>query len=402
MEGLGEAILQYVNCMKHISRTVWILSIVSLFTDMASEMLYPIMPIYLQSIGFSILIIGFLEGIVEAVAGLGKSYFGKLSDNSGKRLPFVQLGYSLSALSKPMMSFFVFPAWVFFVRTIDRIGKGVRSGARDALLSAEATLETKGRVFGFHRSMDTLGAVIGPLFALLFLYLYPKDYKTLFLFAFIPGIIAVVASFYLKEKPVAPTQKQKASIFSFVQYWKNSSAHYRKLVFGLLLFAFFNSSDVFLLLKAKDAGISDVNVIGLYIFYNLVYAIAAYPLGVIADKIGFKKMLLFGFCIFAIVYFIIGFSSNIYFLVFAFLLYGIYAAATEGISKAWITNITDKKNTATAIGTFSGFQSITALFASSIGGFIWYKFGASYMFAFSAIGALCSVGYLSFCIKKSD
>ena len=147
---------------------------VSLLTDTASEMLYPIMPIYLKSIGFSIILIGVLEGIAEATAGLSKGYFGKLSDLSGKRVPFVQFGYALSAVSKPMMAIFTFPIWIFLARTIDRIGKGIRTGARDAILSDEATPATKGKVFGFHRSMDTLGAVLGPLLALLYLYFYPS------------------------------------------------------------------------------------------------------------------------------------------------------------------------------------------------------------------------------------
>ena len=134
---------------------------------MASEMLYPIMPIYLKTIGFSVVLIGILEGIAEATAGLSKGYFGKLSDTTGKRVMFVQIGYTLSALSKPMMAIFVYPIWVFFARTIDRFGKGIRTGAREALLSDEATLLTKGRIFGFHRSMDTTGAVLGPALAIL-------------------------------------------------------------------------------------------------------------------------------------------------------------------------------------------------------------------------------------------
>ncbi len=142
--------------MKYITKTVWVLSLVSLFTDTASEMLYPIMPIYLKSIGFSIVLIGILEGVAEATAGLSKGYFGKLSDNSGKRIPFVQIGYAFSAISKPMMAIFIYPLWIFFARTIDRFGKGIRTGARDAILSDEATAETKGKVSGFHRSMVTL------------------------------------------------------------------------------------------------------------------------------------------------------------------------------------------------------------------------------------------------------
>jgi sugar phosphate permease len=215
---------------------------------MASEMLYPIMPIYLKSIGFSIVLIGVLEGIAEATAGLSKGYFGKLSDATGRRVPFVQLGYSLSALSKPMMAVFTFPIWIFFARTLDRIGKGIRTGARDAILSHEATPKTKGKIFGFHRSMDTLGAVLGPSLALLYLYYYPEDYKTLFLLAFVPGVLAVLSSFYLKEKKLNEQKgKVKTPFFSFLNYWKESPQAYRKLVTGLLLFTLFNSSDVFLL-----------------------------------------------------------------------------------------------------------------------------------------------------------
>src|SRR6476659_6883211 len=146
-----------MSASKRITRTVWILSFISLLTDVASEMLYPVMPIYLKSIGFSVLLIGILEGIAEATAGLSKGYFGKLSDHVGRRAPFIRLGYTLSALSKPMMAAFVYPVWIFLARTIDRLGKGIRTGARDALLSDEASAATKARVFGFHRSMDTAG-----------------------------------------------------------------------------------------------------------------------------------------------------------------------------------------------------------------------------------------------------
>ncbi|MBS1504758.1 MAG: MFS transporter, partial [Bacteroidetes bacterium] len=179
--------------MKYITRTVWILSLISLFTDTASEMLYPVMPIFLKSIGFSVVLIGILEGVAEATAGLSKGYFGKLSDTSGKRVPFVRLGYSISAVSKPMLAAFVYPLWIFFARTLDRLGKGIRTGARDAILSGEASPATKGKVFGFHRSMDTMGAVLGPLIALVFLYFHPHYYKTLFLVAFLPGLLAIGA-----------------------------------------------------------------------------------------------------------------------------------------------------------------------------------------------------------------
>lgn len=389
--------------MKYITRTVWTLSLVSLFTDTASEMLYPIMPIYLKSIGFSIVLIGILEGVAEATAGISKGYFGKLSDNTGKRVPFVQIGYAFSAISKPMMAAFIYPLWIFFSRTIDRFGKGIRTGARDAILSDEATPETKGKIFGFHRSMDTFGAVLGPAFAMLYLYFYPQNYKTLFYIAFIPGCLAVVASFYLKDKTKQRTKDKKSTpFFSFLEYWKNSPANYRKVVIGLLAFTLFNSSDVFLLLKAKQSGLTDTMVIGLYIFYNLIYALCAFPIGIFADKIGLKKMFVFGLTIFAIVYLGMGLSKNIYILAGMFLLYGIYAAATEGISKAWISNITDKSDTATAIGTYSGFQSIFTLLASSLAGLIWFQFGANATFIITACATLLIIVYFSFYTFEND
>ncbi len=385
--------------MKYITRTVWTLSLISLFTDTASEMLYPIMPIYLKTIGFSIVLIGVLEGVAEATAGLSKGYFGKLSDHSGKRAPFVQIGYAFSAISKPLMAVFVFPLWVFFVRTIDRLGKGVRTGARDAMLSDEATPETKGKIFGFHRSMDTLGAVLGPLLALLYLYFYPQDYKTLFFIAFIPGVLAVSASFFLKDKHVVSTPAIKnVSFFSFLNYWKDAPPNYRRVVAGLLAFTLFNSSDVFLLLKAKQAGLDDTAVIGIYIFYNLVFAVSAFPLGILADKIGLKRMFTIGLVIFAVVYLGMSVSAGLYAFIGLFFLYGIYAAATEGISKAWISNITDKKDTATAIGTYSGFQSICTMLASSLAGLIWYQFGAGTTFLVTGIMAVIIVVYFEFLV----
>lgn len=389
-----------MKIFKYISRTVWVLSLVSLFTDTASEMLYPIMPIYLKTIGFSIVLIGILEGFAEALAGLSKGYFGKLSDNSGKRVPFVQLGYALSTISKPMMAVFVFPLWIFFSRAIDRLGKGIRTGARDAILSDEATPETKGKIFGFHRSMDTLGAVLGPTLALVYLYCYPQDYKTLFYIAFIPGLLAVLASFFLKDKNKTHlTEKKGTPFFSFLNYWKTCPLQYRKIVIGLLAFTLFNSSDIFLLLKAKQAGLSDTSVIGIYIFYNLVYALCAFPIGIYADKIGLKKMLVFGLSLFAIVYFGMAFSTNLYTIASLFFIYGIYAAATEGISKAWISNVSDKKDTATAIGTYSAFQSICTMLASSIAGFIWYQFGANATFIITAIATIFITLYFTFFIK---
>ena len=380
--------------MKYISRTIWILSLVSLFTDTASEMLYPIMPIYLKSIGFSIVLIGILEGVAEATAGLSKGYFGKLSDVSKRRVPFVQLGYVLSAISKPMMAIFTFPIWIFFARTIDRFGKGIRTGARDAILSDEATPKKKGKVFGFHRSMDTLGAVLGPSLALLYLYYFPEDYKTLFFIAFIPGLLAVISIFLLKDKNVKEQRtKVKTPFFSFLNYWETSPTAYRKLVIGLLIFTLFNSSDVFLLLQPKQSGLDDTIVIGIYIFYNLIYALFAFPIGILADEVGLKIIFITGLGLFAIVYFGMSLNPNLYLFFGLFFLYGIYASATEGISKAWISNISDKKDTATALGTFTGLQSICTMLASSLTGLIWFWLGAKIVFLIIACATLMVIIY---------
>ena len=389
--------------MKHIlTRTVWALGLISLFTDMASEMLYPVMPLYLSSIGFSVVLIGVLEGVAEATAGLSKGWFGQRSDLLGKRAPFVQWGYALSAVSKPMMALFVAPLWVFFARTVDRLGKGIRTAARDAMLSDASTPASKGTVFGFHRGMDTLGAAIGPALALVFLYFHPDDYVPLFFIAFIPGAIAIALSLTLRDRSASPTASvREAGFLSFLGYWKVAPVPYRKLVIGLLLFALFNSSDMFLLLGAKSTGMSDSATIGAYIFYNLVFALAAFPLGLLADRIGLKKIFLLGLVLFAIVYFgmaqlsaafgevgMIGYGA-------LFLLYGLYAAATDGISKAWVVNVARREDSATAIGFLAGLQSLCALVASSLTGLLWYAFGARYAFLATAIVTVMVVAYVA-------
>ncbi len=382
----------------YLTRNVWVLSLVSLFTDVASEMLYPVTPLFLKSIGFSVFIIGVLEGVAEAVAGLSKGYFGRWSDHSTRRLPFVQAGYALSAVAKPMLAAFSWVWWIFLARTLERLGKGLRTGARDALLSDEATPATKGRVFGFHRGMDTLGAVIGPALALLYLFYYPGDYRTLFLIAFVPGMLAVGATFLVRER--ARTDRpaggfSRWNLMAFATYWRQGPAAYRRLAGGLLVFALFNSSDVFLLLKAREAGLDDTGVVGVYIFYNLVYAVAAFPIGVLADRLGMRRVLVGGLLVFATVYAGMGLTSKGWVVGVLFFLYGIYAAATESIAKAWISNISARQDTATAIGTFTAFQSIAALIASSLTGLLWYQFGPLVAFGVSAAVAVGVGVYLA-------
>lgn len=387
---------------KIITQKIFLLSLVSLFTDMASEMLYPIIPLYLKEIGFTIIWIGFLEGLAEAIAGISKGYFGVWSDNLGKRMPFVRFGYGLSAVSKPMMALFSNSGWIIFSRSTDRIGKGIRTGARDAILSSETNANNKATVFGFHRSMDTIGAVLGPLFALLYLHYFPSNYKPLFYFAFIPGLLAVLLTFIIQEKKNSQSSNKKFPSFkSWFSFYKNSSKDYKKLVGILLLFALFNSSDFFLLLKIKETGLSDLQVIWVYLFYNILYVLFAYPIGKLADKWGIKNIFLIGVICFFIVYLFIGFTNNILLLSLLFCLYAMYISCTEGIAKAWISNISSEKNQASAIGTFAGFQSIATMFASIIAGFIWFKFGSLFTFLLTAFITLIVIVYIHFKIQSN-
>ena len=258
-----------MKLFKSISKPVLVLSLVSFLTDISTEMLYPITPLYLSSIGFTTVLIGVLEGFAEAVAGFSKGHFGELSDRKGVRVPFIRSGYWLSAFARPLTVAFTFPAWVFGARFLDLLGKGVRTGARDAMLSDNSTTQTKATVFGFHRAMDTLGAVVGPSLGLAYLYFNPGSYKIMFLIAFIPGLFAGLTTFFLKEKKLTGTTG-KHSFFSSFAFLKNGPYAYKRLVWGLLFFTLFNSSNAFLILKVKEGGLSDNKAIEVNIFYNLV------------------------------------------------------------------------------------------------------------------------------------
>jgi MFS family permease len=380
--------------MKVFTKTIILLSLVSMFTDISSEMLYPVMPMFLKSIGFSVIWIGILEGIAEATAGFSKGYFGKLSDLTGKRVLFVRLGYGLSSLAKPAMALIAHPLWVLFSRTVDRLGKGIRTSARDAILSSESSPENKGKVFGLHRAADTLGAAIGPALALLYLLFFPGNYIHLFYIAFIPAIVGVALTFILKDNPVVnESRKITAGFFSFLGYWKTATRNYKRLIIGLLIFVLINSSDIFLLLILKHKGFADTWVIGAYIFYNLIYALASTPLGYIGDKIGLKKTFIFGLICFTLVYIGFGFASTIEQFLTLFFIYGIYAAATEGISKAWISNIAKKEETATAIGFYNSFQSVGTLISSVTAGLLWQYISPASPFLVSGLISILIVVY---------
>lgn len=384
--------------MKNIfSKTVIILSFVSFFNDISSEMLYPVLPIYLKSIGFSVLFISILESFSEALAGLSKGYFGKFSDSLQRRAPFVTFGYMLSAVSKPLLAFFSQISLVFSARTMDRFGKGIRTAARDAMLSENSTPENRASVFGLHRGMDTLGAVVGPLLALAYLSYFPEDYQTLFLIAFIPAATAVLLTFLLKYKPHDANRKAVSlkEYFSFFTYWKRSGKNYRLLTAGLFGFALVNSTDMLLLLMVKSLGYSDSDVIMVYVFYNLVLALSALPAGMLADRLGHMKSLIAGILVFSLSYLLIGFSSGLPMIYSAFVLYGLYPSLTDGVSKALISNISPKEHLGEALGFFTGMNSVFVLAAGLLAGIIWMGFGPAAVFFFSSAGAVAVVIYFT-------
>lgn len=368
-----------------ISKPVIILGLVSLFTDIASEMLYPVTPIFLTAVlGSSMAVVGMIEGIAEVTAGLLKGYFGNLSDKAGKRSIFVVLGYGISAISKPLPGIFQNLPTVLVSRVSDRIGKGIRTAPRDALLASYSN-GNSGSVFGFHRAMDTLGAAIGPIIALVLLGIFPDNFQLIFIAAFVPSVIAVSFTFLVKDKDTSSKVRSKKN---YLQFWKSAPREYKKILFLITIFSLVNSSDVFLILKSKDVSNSNSLAIFGYVFYNLIYALASYPLGGIADKLGKQKVFSFGLIIFSIVYVGFAFINNIDFLWIFFALYGIYAASTEGVSKAWISDLIKDEVRGSAIGLLTMCSSLSIMLGSFLTGVLWDNFGSTVPFLISAIVSL--------------
>jgi MFS family permease len=368
--------------LKNLPKQVVMLGLVSLFTDVASEMLYPVTPIFLTVVlGSSMAVVGIIEGLAEVTAGLLKGYFGRLSDKKKKRSIFVVLGYALSALSKPLPGFFPALSAVITSRVTDRVGKGIRTAPRDALLSSYAEGNT-GAVFGFHRGMDTLGAALGPVGALILLYFYPGDYTLIFLVAFVPSIIAVSFTLFVKDNPASFKNTTKRN---YAEFWQSAPSGYKTILLLITIFSLVNSSDVFLILKSKDISNSASLAIWGYIFYNLVYALASYPIGKYSDKIGKKKVYVTGLYIFAGVYLGFALFPDISFIWVLFALYGIYAASTEGVVKAWVSDLIPDEQRGSAIGLLTMFTSLSLMLGSFVAGFLWDQFGSMVPFLLSSI-----------------
>jgi MFS family permease len=295
---------------------------------------------------------------------------------------------------------FTNPWWILFTRSSDRLGKGIRTSSRDAILSDEATEETKGAVFGFHRALDTTGAFIGPILALIYLHYYPGEYQRLFILSLIPTFIIILLLWNVKEAKRAGKKESRSIFISSMLYWKEATSEYKKVVSLILVFTLVNSSDMFLLLRVKEITGSDTDVIKFYIYYNIVYAALSYSFGSLSDRLGRFKVYTFGLLLFSATYLLVGLATSSWMLYLAFLLYGGFAASTEGISKAWISSLCKKEDLGVAIGFQNTTQSICAMSASFLAGLIWMQFGSTAVFVMSGSVTLLIVLILIFLHQK--
>lgn len=385
--------------LKNIPKQVILLGLISLFTDMASEMLYPITPIFLSGVlGASMAAIGIIEGVAEVSSGLLKGYFGFLSDKLGKRSIFVSLGYGISALSKPLPGIFPHFSTVLTSRITDRIGKGVRTAPRDALLGSYSN-DNSGAIFGFHRSMDTIGAVLGPLAAIWLLSKYNNNFQLIYLIAFIPSLCAVIITLFVKDKEV---RKKNTSKHLSFQFWQQAPSNYKRLLILVTIFSLVNSSDVFLILKIKNISGNNTTAILAYVFYNLIYALSSYPAGIISDKMGKKTIFVSGLVLFSLVYLGFGLMQDASLIWLLFAVYGIYAAATEGILKAWISDMVQDNQRGSAVGLLTMMMSFGVMGGSVLAGFLWDQFGASMPFLLSSLVSLIIALLLLIVVKTEQ
>jgi len=370
-----------------ISKNVFVLGLVSFFNDVASEMIYPIVPIFLTSVlGAPVAVVGLIEGIAESTASILKVVSGWLSDKLRKRKPFVIAGYSFSAISKIILSLAYSWPFVLFARFVDRFGKGTRTSARDALIAESSEHSARGRSFGFHRALDTLGAVVGPLIALLAIKFLDNNFRLIFFLAFIPACIGVLLLIVFVKEKRKEENLSPAPNFS----WRNLDSSFKIFLLISFIFALGNSSDAFLILRAQNLGLSVVLVILAYVLFNFTYAIFSMPAGIISDKIGPKKVLLSGFLLFSVIYLFFGLTNASFILWLLFPFYGIYMALTEGIGKAYISNLVPQEKAGTAFGVYQTTIGLCTFFASLIAGLLWTYIGVSAPFIFGSVMAVIS------------
>lgn len=379
--------------MFRVPKNVFILGLVSLFNDIASEMIYPIVPIFLTSVlGAPVSIVGLIEGIAEATASLTKFFSGYISDKVQRRKIFVSTGYSFGAISKLLIALATAWYFVLFARFIDRLGKGIRTSARDSLLLQNATPENRGFIFGFHRAMDSMGAVIGPLLALLLLVLAENNIRLVFFLAFIPSFIGVILLILLvKERRQEKENKKFKLNFS----WRDINPNLKLFFVVSIIFWLGNSSDAFLILRAQNLGLATTLVILTYVLYNVSQTIFATPAGRLADKIGARRVFAIGLLIFAAVYFMFGIINNSLLIWILFPIYGLYIAFTDGVSKAYISEFITEKESGSYFGLYQTGIAFAGFFASFIAGILWSSINPSATFYYGALMSILAFIALS-------
>ncbi len=393
-------------------RNVFIAGFVSFFMDVSSEMIYPLIPLFLANdLRVNKSIIGLIEGIAESTASLLKVFSGWFSDRIGNRKWFMAAGYGISTLSRPIVALATGWHHVMGSRFMDRFGKGIRTAPRDAIIAESADKAFLGRAFSFHRSLDTMGAVIGPALAFFFLGIFSNNYRKVFWLSMIPGIIAVLLIIlFIKEKQKNRRHSLENSVIlpnpPLLRGGRGILFDWRFKFFVLImtLFAIGNSSDVFLILRAQQVGIPHVMIPVVYLLFNLIYSISAIPAGIIADIFGRKRVILIGFILFAIIYFGFAIVKDTMGIWFLFGFYGIFMGLTEGIQKAFLATIIPSDFMATAFGIYNTAIGIAMFPASLIGGWLWDHVSPSATFYYGAITASLSAGLFILLIKaiKTD
>lgn len=367
---------------------------ISFFMDVASEMIYPVVPLFLTAaLGAPIVVLGVIEGIAEAIVSVMKGVSGWHCDKMGRRVPYIRWGYGMGAVSKPLMALAFSWPMVFFARSVDRLGKGLRTTARDALIADSVDPSQGGRAYGFHRMMDTAGALVGVLIATGLLALLPGQYRTIFLIAALPGLAAVWLTFKLREA-AAPAPDTTPDIQACAQApgkpWDGLPKAFWMTLGLLMLFAFANSSDTFLILRAKDLGLSDVQAILAYTLFNLVYALSSYPLGIMSDRFGRWRMIIGGWSLYALVYF--GFAwTDASLIWWLFPLYGLFMGLTEGVGRALIRDRIPEDRKGTAMGIFHMSVGFTMLAGSVTAGLLWDMMGSKAPFVLGGAVAVAAV-----------
>ncbi|MGC7871315.1 MFS transporter [Desulfosporosinus sp. SYSU MS00001] len=362
---------------------------VSLLTDISSEMVYPLIPIFLTAtLGASPAIVGVIEGIAESIASLLKVFSGYWGDKTKKKKELAIVGYGSSLLGKVVLVFAGSWGGVLISRVIDRLGKGIRTAPRDALIAESAKAEARGHAFGLHRAMDTFGAALGVTIAYFLLIGNISNYKRIFLFSMIPAFLGVVALFIVRQPRELNTGKKKLSFA-----WSSLDAKLKAFLILAFIFNLGNSSNQFLLLRASKLGASAPLVVLLYLAYNISYGILAYPMARLSDFIGRRRILVGGYFIYALVYLGFALVTHITALWPLFVVYGFYIAFTEGVEKALLTDIAPSHLRGTVIGLHATLVGLALLPASLFAGLLWDILGASAPFYFGAsMGLLAAVG----------